>query len=1626
MADELYPELWVALGAEEAGLSDRRGTQQFAPPSPATHPPSPMLPLCPQRLYHSSVSAEAKIKFPRRCGDCGVASPPSRKYWDRALGQKMMGLSAALLLLRGAGAQSAPVEMVWARQFGNMHSNNAAAVMYNESVGLVVAGFTRTGTGAGVLAGDIAFSEMFSGVDGAIVRRKEFGSAEGIDHANALARGKCPVSPTQCGFYVAGTTTGVLSNVVRIGPVRTPGASDIFVAEFAHAGTSVGARQMGSSAQDEASGIARIPPGFGSTLWATVIVGKTYGDMRPLAIVPPAAGTAAGSGDAYVMQLTDGATNPEWVFQFGDPATLDAANAVAVDGQRFAYVVGLTYGSIGSGCVAKGSMDAFVVQVDMLGRQRWCDQIGATGTTSRTEAHAVAYANACDTLFVVGSTQAALGKATDAFISRYSSNGELLWTKQDWLGLTGSSVARAVATGPGCRAYVSGTFHSPAVANVNSVISFVSVWSAGGVELLSKTFAAVETKTAKDGFSTVFADTVAYAPPRDVYVAGKADGSIFGQPAISGLDAFVVKFNVPSEPGTIGAVIATDIGSNALEIKFTQPSTQGSALTGFQVELSKNGVAFGVPIDVQVGAADAAAEEKIVLGLSGIADTGDRCVVRVRAVNLFGPAEWSLQSNEVVVGAGGSDGQATGRGTAAMFGGGVDLMVALYIGLGALGCLIPCALILASIGIGSIFVYRHLQHKKASEIERDQLIGGRDEDEDDGLEMLEELGVPPDAAAAAYQEGKAALDALEAEEEITAERNQRILESRLAERRTKKQGNPQPLAPPRPSASTKPIVKSADAMHEEMHGHLSKTAENVQNTILRRRATANDTLKAKMAARRARAAENKAVSPSAAFEVVETHKQRGAVSDDDGFDAEVESISFAAPIVSSAAPVRAHNARPPAVKSSVDATASELPAGWEALEDATSKKVYYVNRAERRKQWHYPGTVPASTSKASAAASASPNSAPAALSAREPPLASSLAKQSAHDQADDAAHKPLPPGWERLVDVSRGNRPYYVHREQRLKQWNRPGDEAVAAIGASARVLPPGWVEMHSAEQKRKYYIHKEKALTQWDHPAAPNAAESTAALDSIKALASDAGVLDLAEGWVEKFDAKKQKPYYVNAAQRKTQWIRPISASAPVSAAAAEKPAATSPAGALSAPAASPINQSTASVVAVASAVKTALPPGWVEKFDPKRNKSYYVNAEKRATQWVRPTTVSGPAAAADAVVSTLPEGWVEKFDVKKQKPYYVNATKRVTQWVRPTAEVAPGAGESTAALDSIKALALDAGVSDLAEGWVEKFDAKKQKPYYVNAAQRKTQWIRPISASAPVSVAVAEKPAATSPAGAHSASATSPVKPLATYVAAAVGDTESELPEGWVEKFDDTQHHRPYYVNAAKKITQWVRPIASSATVRDVTDGSKETATSEGGSDAAASGAVAAKPDKSQAKAMRRAGKKVVKSNEERRESLRKAHGHDKTGLWTDVAQAHKVRWTRPKRRADQTYASILLGDDARDDVEDLLDQMFTVGDKTGSGVLTNMGLNSMVRRRAKGGRLHGNLFAQMHLSKQLDPDDAHAITREMFTAGMLRIMQEDPNGAVAEWIWLEFDNMEEASTDTEDRSGTESEED
>jgi hypothetical protein len=419
--------------------------------------------------------------------------------------------------------------------------------------------------------------------------------------------------------------------------------------------------------------------------------------------------------------------------------------------------------------------------------------------------------------------------------------------------------------------------------------------------------------------------------------------------------------------------------------------------------------------------------------------------------------------------------------------------------------------------------------------------------------------------------------------------------------------------------------------------------------------------------------------------------------------------------------------------------------------------------------------------------------------------------------------------WKPVVDPSSG-KTYYVNRETKETVWKRPADADTPWIkggtaggsggGAGGDALPDGWVEHLDQKKQKPYYVNSTLHKTQWVKPVAASAplaaiaplAVSVAVADEATKPTSPAPVdhatdkrasaeeeAGLPEGWIEKFDPKRNKPYYVNAELRETQWARPTAGSTPAEPRVEPRVA-------------EGCTSALDSIKALAKDSISDLAEGWVEKFDAKKQKSYYVNATLEKTQWVKPVSASASVAIETAPVehatdkrataeeeAGLPEGWIEKFDATLNNPYYVNASNRITQWVRPEGIVAePVTVEgSPAALDSIKALAADA-VSDLAEGWVEKFDPKKQKPYYVNKAEKKTQWIKPVSTSAAVAFDAAAEPKPESPA---------PVEHATDKRATA--EEEAGLPEGWIEKFD-AQRNKPYYVNAALQKTQWTRPTA------------------------------------------------------------------------------------------------------------------------------------------------------------------------------------------------------------------------
>ena len=257
--------------------------------------------------------------------------------------------------------------------------------------------------------------------------------------------------------YVAGATKGALGG-------SNGGTSDAFVRKFDAKGLTLWSKQFGTSADDQATGVAVDATGnvyvtgatsgaleganagssdgflrkldaSGTTLWTRQF--GTLGPESPKSLVVDSSGNAyiagstyptggQGSGDPFVRKFDpSGAT--VWAKQFGG-ADEDEASAVAVDGSGNVYVGGYTFDLIPAS--SQGQRDAFVRKLDSTGSALWTRQFG----TSENDFVYAARVDSDGNLYVGGSTGALLGSpsagADDAFVRKFDKNGAALWTQQ--------------------------------------------------------------------------------------------------------------------------------------------------------------------------------------------------------------------------------------------------------------------------------------------------------------------------------------------------------------------------------------------------------------------------------------------------------------------------------------------------------------------------------------------------------------------------------------------------------------------------------------------------------------------------------------------------------------------------------------------------------------------------------------------------------------------------------------------------------------------------------------------------------------------------------------------------------------------------------------------------------------------------------------------------------------------------------------------------------------------------------------------------------------------------------------------------------------------------------------------
>ena len=166
-------------------------------------------------------------------------------------------------------------------------------------------------------------------------------------------------------------------------------------------------------------------------------------------------------GNVFVVGVTDGfdafvtkydaGGNRQWIRELGTAARDDGSD-VAADNEGNVYICGETYGSLAG--PPAGNADAFLAKYDSAGAMLWSRQLG----TTRVEFAEAISASEPGYVYIAGFTTGLLSSAGpgngDAFISKYTAAGVLLWTAQ--LGSVKADLGYSIAADGKGAVYLTG------------------------------------------------------------------------------------------------------------------------------------------------------------------------------------------------------------------------------------------------------------------------------------------------------------------------------------------------------------------------------------------------------------------------------------------------------------------------------------------------------------------------------------------------------------------------------------------------------------------------------------------------------------------------------------------------------------------------------------------------------------------------------------------------------------------------------------------------------------------------------------------------------------------------------------------------------------------------------------------------------------------------------------------------------------------------------------------------------------------------------------------------------------------------------------------------------------------
>lgn len=321
---------------------------------------------------------------------------------------------------------------------------------------------------------------------------------------------------------ILAVATDTHGNIVTTG--RTGGSwgapaspnQDAFISKYDSTGGLLWLRQLSSNGGDLWSyGVST--DGAGNVYFGGHTQGSNFGEHL-------------GDWDAYAGKY-DAAGNLLWTRQFGSTNS-EATHSVAADLTGNVYVVGYTSGNFAG--PNTGGRDGFLTKISAAGVHQWSRQFGTTQSVEATDVTVDFQGN----VLVAGLTEGSLASpnagSADAFVSKFSPEGQQLWTKQ--FGTVQRDESYGVTTDAQGGIYVAGFTDGNLAGQIGGRDAFLAKYDSAGSPVWKRQFGSM-------GFDEI---TDVAADEAGVYVSGATRGQ-FTQPSAGQSDLFAAGFTLAGD-----------------------------------------------------------------------------------------------------------------------------------------------------------------------------------------------------------------------------------------------------------------------------------------------------------------------------------------------------------------------------------------------------------------------------------------------------------------------------------------------------------------------------------------------------------------------------------------------------------------------------------------------------------------------------------------------------------------------------------------------------------------------------------------------------------------------------------------------------------------------------------------------------------------------------------------------------------------------------------------------------------------------------------------------------------------------------------------------------------------------